>query len=180
MPAAELNELYNAADLYAAPYLAEAFSLTPLEALRAGLPVMVPRGGGAAEYLTDLAHDDDDDDAGEEAGAGAASQRFIRFLAAAEETWADGTQVNRVEHADVARVIAEAVGAKRDAAGSKGDGDVRPRKAAAARLAARIDARWSWSAVAERLMGTFQQLAAAEKPEQGGRAAAAGGDDGEL
>ena len=70
-----MGDLYNAADLYAAPYVAEAFSLTPLEALRAGLPVLAPRGGGAAEYLAALA--------AAEAGA-ADDERFIRFLRAQE------------------------------------------------------------------------------------------------
>ena len=49
-----INDLYNAADLYISPYLAEGFNLTPLEALTAGLPVLVPETGSTREYMFDL------------------------------------------------------------------------------------------------------------------------------
>lgn len=49
-----INDLYNAADLYISPYLAEGFNLTPLEALSAGLPVLVPETGSTREYMFDL------------------------------------------------------------------------------------------------------------------------------
>jgi glycosyltransferase involved in cell wall biosynthesis len=49
-----INDLYNAADLYISPYLAEGFNLTPLEALSASLPVLVPETGSTREYMFDL------------------------------------------------------------------------------------------------------------------------------
>uniref|UniRef100_A0A6C0E219 Glycosyl transferase family 1 domain-containing protein n=1 Tax=viral metagenome TaxID=1070528 RepID=A0A6C0E219_9ZZZZ len=49
-----INDLYNAADLYVSPYLAEGFGLVPLEALTAGLPVLVPRTGSTKEYMEDI------------------------------------------------------------------------------------------------------------------------------
>jgi glycosyltransferase involved in cell wall biosynthesis len=49
-----INDLFNAADLYVSPYLAEGFNLVPLEALSAGLPVLVPRTGSTREYIDDL------------------------------------------------------------------------------------------------------------------------------
>ncbi|NBU34015.1 glycosyltransferase [bacterium] len=47
----KINELYNAADIYVSPYLAEGFNLTTLEALAAGLPVIVPQSGSTQEYI---------------------------------------------------------------------------------------------------------------------------------
>ena len=50
----KINELYNAVDLYISPYLAEGFNLTTLEALTAGLPVLVPQTGSTKEYIDDI------------------------------------------------------------------------------------------------------------------------------
>jgi glycosyltransferase involved in cell wall biosynthesis len=47
----EINDLFNAADLYISPYLAEGFGLTMLEALASGLRVLVPRTGSASDYI---------------------------------------------------------------------------------------------------------------------------------
>jgi glycosyltransferase involved in cell wall biosynthesis len=49
-----INDLFNAADLYISPYLAEGFNLTVLEALSAGLPVLVPETGSTKEYIDDI------------------------------------------------------------------------------------------------------------------------------
>jgi glycosyltransferase involved in cell wall biosynthesis len=46
--------LFNAADLYISPYLAEGFNLTSLEALSAGLPVMISSTGSTKEYMLDI------------------------------------------------------------------------------------------------------------------------------
>jgi glycosyltransferase involved in cell wall biosynthesis len=50
----KINDLFNAADLYLSPYLAEGFNLTCLESLSANLPVMVPRTGSTKEYIEDI------------------------------------------------------------------------------------------------------------------------------
>jgi glycosyltransferase involved in cell wall biosynthesis len=50
----KINELFNAADLYLSPYLAEGFNLTSLEALASGLPVIIPRTGSTREYIRDI------------------------------------------------------------------------------------------------------------------------------
>lgn len=47
---AELSDLYQAVDAYVAPYRAEAFNLPVLEAMAAGLPVVVTGGGPTAEF----------------------------------------------------------------------------------------------------------------------------------
>lgn len=49
-----INDLFNAADLYISPYLAEGFNLTVLEALSSGLPVLVPTTGSTFEYINDI------------------------------------------------------------------------------------------------------------------------------
>lgn len=50
----KINDLFNAADLYLSPYLAEGFNLTSLEALSAGLPVMISQTGSTKEYMNDI------------------------------------------------------------------------------------------------------------------------------
>jgi glycosyltransferase involved in cell wall biosynthesis len=50
----KINDLYNAADMYVSPYLAEGFNMTTLEALSAGLPVLVPMTGSTKEYIEDI------------------------------------------------------------------------------------------------------------------------------
>lgn len=50
----ELNDIYNAADVYISPYLAEGFGLTMLEALAAGLPLVVPKTGSTQDYVHDI------------------------------------------------------------------------------------------------------------------------------
>jgi len=49
-----INDLYNAADIYVSPYLCEGFNLTPLEALSAGLDVLVPQTGSTKEYIQSI------------------------------------------------------------------------------------------------------------------------------
>ena len=51
---AKINDLFNAADLYLSPYIAEGFNLTSLEALAAGTCVVVPRTGSTKEYMEDI------------------------------------------------------------------------------------------------------------------------------
>ena len=52
-----INDLFNAADLYISPYLAEGFNLTVLEALSSGLPVLVPTTGSTVEYINDISNE---------------------------------------------------------------------------------------------------------------------------
>lgn len=49
-----LNILYNACDLYASPYGAEGFNLAPLEALSAGLPILLPETGSTVDYISNI------------------------------------------------------------------------------------------------------------------------------
>lgn len=49
-----MNDLFNASDVYLAPYLAEGFCLAPLESLASGLHVIVPKSGSTKEYIQDI------------------------------------------------------------------------------------------------------------------------------
>jgi glycosyltransferase involved in cell wall biosynthesis len=53
LPFSELARLYQAADAYVSPYLAEAFNLPVLEAIASGLPVICTRGGPTDDFTTD-------------------------------------------------------------------------------------------------------------------------------
>lgn len=46
-----INDLFNAADGYISPYLAEGFGLVMLEALSSSLPIVVPKTGSTKEYI---------------------------------------------------------------------------------------------------------------------------------
>ncbi len=50
----DINNLFNAADMYISPYLAEGFGLTMLEALASGLHVIVPKTGASKEYMENI------------------------------------------------------------------------------------------------------------------------------
>jgi glycosyltransferase involved in cell wall biosynthesis len=49
-----ISDLFNAADAYISPYLAEGFNLTVLESLACSLPVFVPMTGSTTEYIKDI------------------------------------------------------------------------------------------------------------------------------
>ena len=49
-----INDLYNSADIYLSPYLAEGFGLVPLECLAAGCDVLLPKTGSTKEYAQDI------------------------------------------------------------------------------------------------------------------------------
>jgi glycosyltransferase involved in cell wall biosynthesis len=49
----QMAQLYQAADLYVSPYLAEGFNLPVLEAAACGLPVICTRGGSTDDFVDD-------------------------------------------------------------------------------------------------------------------------------
>ncbi|MEA1929321.1 MAG: glycosyltransferase family 4 protein [Patescibacteria group bacterium] len=49
---AELNRIYQAADLYILPSVSEPFGITPLESLANGTPVMISKQSGVAEVVS--------------------------------------------------------------------------------------------------------------------------------
>lgn len=54
---AEMNELYNASDVYMAPYSGEGFNMIPLEVLSSGCKLIITSGGASDEYLNVLANE---------------------------------------------------------------------------------------------------------------------------
>lgn len=50
----QMRLLYNAADLYVSPYIAEGFNLCCLESLACGLNVLVPETGSTEKYISDI------------------------------------------------------------------------------------------------------------------------------
>lgn len=52
----DIRHIYNATDLYLAPYLAEGFNLPVLEALACGTKVLVPRTGSTVEFIKDISN----------------------------------------------------------------------------------------------------------------------------
>jgi glycosyltransferase involved in cell wall biosynthesis len=53
MSFAEMARLYQSADAYVSPYVAEAFNMPVLEAVASGLPVICTRGGCTDDFTTD-------------------------------------------------------------------------------------------------------------------------------
>jgi glycosyltransferase involved in cell wall biosynthesis len=52
----EMNDLYNASDVYVSPYLAEGFNIPVLEATACGIPSIIPKGGSTDDFTnTDIA-----------------------------------------------------------------------------------------------------------------------------
>jgi glycosyltransferase involved in cell wall biosynthesis len=49
-----LNDLYNASDVMISPYSAEGFNLTVLEAIAAGLPVLVSEHGSTEQFINSI------------------------------------------------------------------------------------------------------------------------------
>jgi len=87
-----LNDLYNAADLYISPYVAEGFNLTVLEALAAGLPVMVPETGSTREFINEIV----------EHGSG---ERFVLKVPSTVGRHADGSMQNVMNLKDIVEMV---------------------------------------------------------------------------
>ncbi|KAJ3065661.1 hypothetical protein HDU98_010954 [Podochytrium sp. JEL0797] len=51
LPFEHMRRLYNAADLYFSPYMAEGFNMCCLESLACGLPVIVPKTGSTTQFI---------------------------------------------------------------------------------------------------------------------------------
>lgn len=51
LPYREINNIFNACDVYVSPYIAEGFGLTMLEALASGLHTIVPKTGSTSDYI---------------------------------------------------------------------------------------------------------------------------------
>jgi glycosyltransferase involved in cell wall biosynthesis len=86
-----INDLFNAADLYVSPYLAEGFNLVPLEALSAGLPVLVPETGSTKEYMNDLYRN--------------GGKEYIYYVKSSVVSYNDDMKQNKIEISDLVETI---------------------------------------------------------------------------
>ena len=88
---AKINDLYNAADLYVAPYLAEGFGMPMLESLAAGLNVLVPITGSTKEYIEDIYNH--------------GGQDYIHYVKSSIHTDQSGTSHNNINITDLVNVL---------------------------------------------------------------------------
>lgn len=86
-----INEIFNAADLYLSPYLAEGFNLTSLEAISSGLRVLVPITGSTKQYMNDIFINGGED--------------FILYVNSKEHTFEDGNTQNIIDVNDLITTI---------------------------------------------------------------------------
>lgn len=86
-----INDLFNAADLYLSPYLAEGFNLTSLEALASGLRVLVPVTGSTKQYMNDIFMNGGED--------------FIIYVNSREHHFDNGNTQNIIDINDLISVI---------------------------------------------------------------------------
>lgn len=86
-----INDLYNAADVYISPYLAEGFNLVPLEALAAGLPVIVPETGSTMEYISDLYNN--------------GGEKLINYVKSRVQEYQNGLKQNEIDVKDLIHTI---------------------------------------------------------------------------
>lgn len=86
-----INDIFNAADLYLSPYLAEGFNLTSLEALSAGLRVLVPITGSTKQYMNDIFINGGED--------------FIIYVNSREGVFNDGNVQNIIDMNDLISTI---------------------------------------------------------------------------
>ena len=54
MPFSKIVQLYQAADAYVSPYLAEGFNMPVLESISCGLPVICTKGGPTDDFTTPM------------------------------------------------------------------------------------------------------------------------------
>jgi glycosyltransferase involved in cell wall biosynthesis len=132
----KINELFNAADFYISPYLAEGFNLTVLESLSAGLPVVVPKTGSTKEFVDDIYTN----------GAG---EHYIHYINSQIGKNQYGMHQNIIELDDIVTVLLSL----NTTTNSKRHGDSEYRK-----LRGYISEHYSWERVAELLYEYFMSI----------------------
>jgi glycosyltransferase involved in cell wall biosynthesis len=89
----KINDLFNAADVYVSPYIAEGFNLTVLEALAAGLPVIVPQTGSTKEYIEDITNN--------------GGKAYIMYVESKVAMFQNGMMQNMIEPVALIKVLAD-------------------------------------------------------------------------
>jgi len=128
-----INDLFNAADLYVSPYLAEGFNLVPLEALSAGLPVLVPETGSTKEYMSDLFRN--------------GGERYITYVKSRVVMYNDNMKQNEINIGDLVSALE-----------SKMESYTNDRWTCHAELRSYIEENYSWDKVGEYLYEYFRYI----------------------
>jgi glycosyltransferase involved in cell wall biosynthesis len=132
----KINELFNAADYYLSPYLAEGFNLTVLESLSAGLPVIVPKTGSTKEFMDDIY-------------ANGGGEHYIHYINSQIGKNQYGMHQNIIEMDDLVSVLLTL----NTTTGNRRYGDSEYRK-----LRGFISQNYSWERVAEMLYSYFEEI----------------------
>lgn len=87
-----INDLFNAADIYFSPYIAEGFNLTVLEALATGMQVIVPETGSTEDYINKIGMENGD---------------YIHKVRSQVVELEDGKKQNHIKVSDIVKTIIE-------------------------------------------------------------------------
>jgi glycosyltransferase involved in cell wall biosynthesis len=131
----KINDLFNAADLYLSPYLAEGFNLTCLEALSANLPVMVPMTGSTKEYMEDIYNN--------------GGKEYIYYIKSQVINVGNGLQQNDIMMESLLNTLLENENKIREIKGNKVENKD---------MSAFIKKEYSWSRVSELLYDYFMYI----------------------
>jgi glycosyltransferase involved in cell wall biosynthesis len=136
----KMNDLYNAADLYLSPYLAEGFNLAPLEALSSGLPVMISKTGSTHEYTRDIYKN--------------GGNEHVIYIESDVLTFENGYKQNNIDFGKLLNLILENEDKICDLKDKRGNGGVNSYNT----MKEYIEKDYSWDHVAELLFDYFKWI----------------------
>jgi mannosyltransferase OCH1-like enzyme len=128
----DINDLYNACDLYISPYMAEGFNLTVLEAVAAGLNVLVPRTGSTREYIQDIYNH--------------GGSEYIYYVDSYIERQDNGNMCNKILVNDIVKTIL------------LNEEKIKMEKSNYCKMIEYIESEYSWNKVSDLLYGYFCQI----------------------
>lgn len=137
----KINDLFNAADLYLSPYLAEGFNLTPLEALASGLPVMISQTGSTKEYMSDIYNN-------------GGNEHIIYIESQVVDT--NGYKQNNIDFLNLLNLFEQTENRIRDIKNKRENGGMDTYKS----MKEFIEKEYSWNKVAELMFDYFKYIVA--------------------
>jgi glycosyltransferase involved in cell wall biosynthesis len=132
-----INDLYNSADLYISPFLAEGFNLVPLENLSAGCDVLLPITGSTKEYAESI--------------FGNGGSEFIHYTKSKVITLENGMSQNQIELQDLLNSILSFESKLQE---RRTNGDKRDLN----KMVRFIEKELSWNKVSELLVNYFEDI----------------------
>jgi glycosyltransferase involved in cell wall biosynthesis len=132
-----INDLYNSADLYISPFLAEGFGMTILEAVAAGCDILLPMTGSTKEYA-ELIYNN-------------GGSEFIHYTKSKVVTLENGMSQNQIELQDLLNTMIsfESKLQERRTNGDKRDYN---------KMVKFIEKELSWNKVSELLVDYFEDI----------------------